>query len=119
MRREVDFSLARRGVVSDVRKGTLTRNDVCDAHPELLRAARNMGRESTAACPICGVVGLRYIAYVYGDSLKAPGGRAVASAAELRKLGRAHDQLQCYDVEVCLECSWNFMIRTFPTGRKN
>ena len=35
-----------------------------------------------------------------------------------RKLGRKHDELRCYDVEVCLECSWNYMIRTYFVGRR-
>ena len=118
MGRDVDYSLARRNVVRDVQRGVLTRGDVCDAHPELLRAAANLGRTSTTACPICAAPELRYVAYAYGDSLKAPGGRVVASAAELRKLGRRHDDLQLYDVEVCLECRWNYMVRTFPGGRR-
>ena len=118
MRREIDYSLARRSIIRDYRAGVLNKFDVCDAHPELLRAARNLGRESTEACPVCGVVGLKYVSYVYGDALKIGNGRAIASSAELRKLGKAHDELKCYDVEVCVDCSWNYMIRTFMVGRR-
>lgn len=91
---------------------------MCDAHPELMRAARNMGRESHETCPVCGVEGLRYVSYVYGDALKVGNGRAIANATELRKLGRAYDELKCYDVEVCVDCSWNFMVRSFMVGRR-
>ncbi len=118
VRREIDYSLARRAVVRDYQRGALAKPDVCDAHPELLRAARNLGRACDAECPICGAdATLRRVSYVYGDGAKAPYGRAVASAAELRKLGRTHDELRCYDVEVCLECSWNYMLRTYLIGR--
>ena len=118
MRREIDYGLARRSIVRDYRSGTLTRQDVCDAHPELMRAARHLGRQSQESCPVCGVEGLKYVSYVYGDALKVGNGRAVANSAELRKLGKAHDELKCYDVEVCLECAWNFMVRSFLVGRR-
>jgi hypothetical protein len=119
MPRDIDYALARRAVLADVRRGALARTDVCDAHPELVRAARNMGQATDQSCPICEASGLRHISYVYGDKLNAPGGRAVADSAELRKLGRAHDELRCYVVEVCLECSWNYRLRTFLVGRRH
>ena len=40
-----DYALARRAVLRDFRRGTLTRLDVCDAHPELLRAAQFIGTD--------------------------------------------------------------------------
>jgi hypothetical protein len=119
VRREIDYSLARRAVLRDYERGALAKPDVCDAHPELLRAARNLGKNCDTVCPICGAdEPLRRVSYVYGDGSKAPNGRLVASDAELRKLGRSHDELRCYDVEVCLECSWNYMIRTYFVGRR-
>ncbi len=39
----VEYKLARNAVVKDFHKGRLSRLDVCDAHPELIRAARNVG----------------------------------------------------------------------------
>ena len=36
----VDYTLAKRALLRDFRGGILSRFDVCDAHPELLRAAR-------------------------------------------------------------------------------
>ena len=119
MRREIDYALARRAVLRDYRRGALDRLEVCDAHPELVRAARNLGTETADDCPICGGGSLRQVSYVYGDKLKAPGGRAVTSPDELRKLGRAHDELKCYVVEVCLECSWNYLLRTYLVGRSH
>lgn len=117
MRREIDYALARRAVLRDYRRGAVDRADVCDAHPELVRTAVHMGAETDEDCPICAAGPLRQVSYVYGDNLRAPGGKAVASAAELRKLDRAHDELKCYVVEVCAECSWNYLLRTYLLGR--
>src|SRR5262245_21456792 len=49
----VDHRLARRMLINQVRLGRLRRDEVCDAHPELIRAARNVGTETSADCPIC------------------------------------------------------------------
>src|SRR4051812_33820020 len=39
----IDYALARRAVLRDFHRGRLGRSEVCDAHPELLRAARAIG----------------------------------------------------------------------------
>jgi hypothetical protein len=117
MRRQTDYALARRAVLRDYRSGRLTRLDICDAHPELLRAARNLGTSAGDDCPVCGSTELCNVSYVYGDKLKAANGRCIANAAELAKLGRAHDEFACYDVEVCVECGWNHLRRTSWHGR--
>ena len=83
MRRQIDYRLARRAVLRDWRRGKLTRIDVCDAHPDLVRAARNVGEESHLDCPICEKVKLRLVSYVYGDALKAANGRCITSPVEL------------------------------------
>ena len=44
-----DYALARRAVLRDFRRGTLTRLDVCDAHPELIRAAQFIGTDVPGA----------------------------------------------------------------------
>ena len=119
VRREIDYSLARRSVIRDYRGGSLSHDDVCDAHPELIRAAACLGRLTDEACPVCGDVGLKLVSYVYGTSPKTGEGRAVSTAAELRKYSRAFDKLDCYDVEVCLGCKWNFRVRSYVVGRRS
>ena len=108
----VDYRLARNVVVSEYRKGHLSRLDVCDAHPELLRAAADAGEESQEDCPICEGVKLRLVSYVFGQRLPASG-RCVASKKELAKLARPGRDLACYVVEVCPNCSWNHLAHTF------
>jgi hypothetical protein len=109
---QVDYRLARNLVVSEYRKGRLSRHEVCDAHPELLRAAANVGEESREDCPICADAKVRLVSYVFGRGLP-PGGRIVTSKADLRKVGRAAQNLTCYVVEVCPTCSWNHLAQTF------
>ncbi|HVF13484.1 MAG TPA: DUF5318 family protein, partial [Acidimicrobiales bacterium] len=41
---QIDYRLVRRHTVDEFHRGRLGRRDICDAHPELLRAARNIGR---------------------------------------------------------------------------
>lgn len=118
MRSGIDYALARRAVLSDLERGTRARHDVCDAHPELLRAGRYVGSPA-GACPVCEAGSLRMVSYVYGDKLKAANGRCVASADELARLGRTHDEFCCYDVEVCVDCGWNHLRRASWHGRKH
>lgn len=115
--RTVDYRLARRSVLSAVRRGILPTTDVCDAHPELLRAGRNIGSEVDDACPICSHTSLRRVRYVYGDELKANNGRVVYPEGWLKELAQTHDHFTCYVVEVCIDCAWNHLLRSFTAGR--
>src|SRR5579862_1734750 len=104
---DVDYRLARNMVVSEFHKGRLSRLDVCDAHPELLRAAANVGEETREDCPICEAVKVRLVSYVFGSRLP-PSGTCVTSRRELTKLSKGR-RLTCYVVEVCPNCSWNHL----------
>lgn len=114
---QVDYRLARNAVVSEFRKGRLSRLDVCDAHPELLRAACNVGQETSEDCPICEEVKVRLVSYAFGSGLP-PSGRLVTTSSELRKLARAGRELACYVVEVCPQCSWNHLAQTFAVASR-
>lgn len=110
---EIDYRLTRKSVISEFKRGRLARHEVCDAHPELLRAARNnVGEESTEPCPICEEGNVVLVSYVFGPGMPAQG-KCVATKAELARLGRPGDELACYVVEVCPRCSWNHLARTF------
>jgi hypothetical protein len=112
----IDYRLARNMVVTQFRKGRLSRPEVCDAHPELLRAALNVGQPSREDCPICEEAKVVLVSYVFGSRLP-PGGRCVTSQRELMKLSRSARHLACYVVEVCPSCSWNHLARSFTVGR--
>lgn len=116
----VDYRLARRAVLADFRKGRLSQSDVCDAHPELRRAAQLCSRATTEPCPICSDHQLVLVTYVFGPTLPAFG-RCVANLKELTTLAkgaRRHKQpFICYVVEVCPGCSWNHLAKVFPLQR--
>ncbi len=114
----VDYSLARRALIASVRRGALGTGDVCDAHPELLRAVKNIGDSVDAPCPICSHDSLRWLRYVYGDELKRNNGRVVYPTGWLQELAQQHDEFTCYVVEVCLDCAWNHLVRTYLAGRR-
>lgn len=105
----------RNAVVRDVRKGKVDPVDVCDAHPELLRAARNVGRPSGDDCPICGSSATVEVTYVFGAGLP-PGGRCPGTLTELDRLRRRADPVLCFDVEVCPACAWHHLTRKYPAG---
>ncbi len=110
----VDFRLARNAVLTEFRAKRLVREDICDAHPELLRAAK-AGRQTNEACPVCDDAELVHVTYAFGPRLPARG-RCVDSAAQMQRLDRSGDELSCYVVEVCTSCSWNHLVRRVPLG---
>jgi hypothetical protein len=115
---QVDYRLARNAVVSEFRKKRLSRHEVCDAHPELIRAAKNVGAPRVEECPICEGANLCTVSYVFGSRLPAHG-RCLTSGQELLKLSQRPTELTCYVVEVCPDCSWNHLTRTFPVGGRH
>ncbi|MBI4885002.1 MAG: DUF5318 family protein [Actinobacteria bacterium] len=112
----VDHRLARRHLINEYRRGRLRQDQVCDAHPELIRAAKNLGAEATGDCPICSERGLRLVTYVFGPRLPAHG-RCVSTAKELNALNARTEELTAYVVEACVDCRWHHLLRVLPVGR--
>lgn len=113
----VDHRLARRHLINEFRRGRLRQDQVCDAHPELIRAARNVGSESRAVCPICAVAPLRLVTYVFGPRLPSHG-RCVSTAKEMAAINQRGDELTAYVVEACIECRWHHLLRVLPVGAR-
>lgn len=116
---QIEYRLARDAVVREFRKGRISRVDVCDAHPELLRVARNLGSVTDRDCPICEESKLVHVAFAFGARLP-PGGRALPMNGGIRDLASRRDDVVFYVVEVCTECSWNHVLRMFtgPVARR-
>lgn len=112
---QIDYRLIRKHTVDEFKRGRLSRVDVCDAQPELMRAARNCGRASQQVCPICDEEQLVLVSFVFGPRLPAHG-RCITTAKELDRLGRQVAELACYVVEVCPACAWNHLLRSFSVG---
>ena len=117
----VDYRLARRALLNEFRRGRLSTTDICDAHPELHRAAVSCSRPTEDPCPVCEQVELVHVLYVFGPHLPRSG-RCISSPDELRALAdRAtrRGEYTCYVVEVCTECRWNHLTRVLPLGRRS
>jgi Family of unknown function (DUF5318) len=112
----VDFALKRHALLSEVRSGRVRAAEVCDAQAYLKLAARNYGEPAGSACPVCDGAKLRRVHYVYGDKLGTIAGQA-KHPAELIELAERFDDFRVYLVEVCTDCGWNHLIRTFVLGR--
>jgi len=133
MRGFIDYRMAKRALVRQVTRGSVSVDDVCDAHPELLRAAQSIGAPTQRTCPICrladerarGRAGckedqadtLRLVTYVFGDDLKRLSGHVVWTRQELDDLARSHRSFSAYVVECCLVCGWNHLVESYLLGR--
>ena len=115
----VDHALARRALLQSLYGGglftTLSSYDVCDAGVFLKRAAQAYGVQTARTCPICRREPLWEVAWVYGDDLGDYSGSA-RSAAQLETLAAEFPDFAVHEVEVCLGCSWNHLVRSYRTG---
>lgn len=108
----VDYTLAKRALLRDFRRGLLSRFEICDAHPELLRAARYLGADAPGPCPVCRGHELRLLAYVFADDLRRNNGRAFELREGLEIAAKQRNG-KCYVVEVCTGCCWNHLSEAF------
>ncbi len=111
----VDHRLARRALINEYRRGRLRQDQVCDAHPELIRAARAVGQRTATNCPICAEDRLSLVTYVFGPRLPKHG-RCVATTAELAQFHRRPEEYAAYVVEACCTCRWHHLVRVLPLG---
>jgi hypothetical protein len=112
----IDYTLAKRALLRNAQVGLQSYNDLCDAHPELMRAARHVGELTRSDCPVCAKEKLVLLAYVYGDGLKADNGRVWSLETGMR-MAAAYPGAGCYVVEVCRNCHWNHLREAFTARR--
>jgi hypothetical protein len=111
----VDHRLARRHLINEYRRGRLRKDQVCDAHPELLRAASNVGTPTRTLCPICEEHPLVLVTYVFGPRLPKHG-RCVSTRAEVAQYQRRSEEFAAYVVEACCNCAWHHLLRVMALG---
>jgi hypothetical protein len=111
----IDYSLARRAALVELRSGAASTTDACDAHPDLLRAAKYHGEPTDRGCPVCRRDRLTHVTYVYGEELGQYSGR-IRATAELEPMAREHGEFRVYVVEVCRSCSWNHLALSYVLG---
>ena len=109
----IDYRMQRRSVLRDVVAGLRSPEDVCDAHPDLLRAGTHIGSPVGDACPVCDESELRQVHYVFdGRTPKSQGGRAVRRE-HLASQQERYGDLTVYTVEVCLACHWHHLVESY------
>jgi hypothetical protein len=113
----VDYTLAKRHLLREARQGMLSSTELCDAHPELMRAAKYVGEPTRVDCPVCGKEKLVLLAYVYGDGLRQDNGR-VWSVETGKRMAIAFPGSRCYVVEVCRGCHWNHLRESYTARQR-
>jgi hypothetical protein len=109
----IDYRMRRRALLRDVAEGLRSPDDVRDAHPDLLRAARHLGEDADEGCPLCEDGRLRHVTYVFDRRSRShPGGRAVPAASLALELDRS-GELRVFVVEVCPACCWHHLVESF------
>lgn len=108
----VDYTLAKRALLREVKLGLMSKADICDAHPELMRAAKHVGESTRRDCPVCEKEKLVLLAYVYGDGLRQDNGRVFTLDKGL-SIAADRPGSWCYVVEVCRACQWNHLTEAF------
>lgn len=112
---DVDYRLQRRALLTDLAAGKVAKHEVCDAHPELIRVARNCDTADGGSCPVCDVEGLAWVHYVFGPRLPASGKLALTES-ELERYGKRSGTFAAYRVEVCGSCGWHHLLRRIVLG---
>ena len=108
-----DYRMQRRVVLRDLASGARTVTEVCDAHPDLVRAGIHIGTDVRDDCPVCDESQLKHVSYVFEDKRRtSPGGRAVPRQG-LAQYAQRHGDLRVYTVEVCVGCRWHHLVESF------
>lgn len=118
----IDYRLAKRAVVRRLHDGELTTDQVCDAHPELVRASTHIGRRTARACPVCAMATdhqgdggqspttVIETTWLYGDGLRQKNGHLVEDSRDLANYERRYPSFSAWTVECCVQCGWNYLI---------
>jgi hypothetical protein len=114
-RAEVDHALKRRAVLASFHAGRVSAMEVCDASPYLRSAAKRLGVTTDRTCPVCRKQPLDEVLWVYGEAIGDADGTA-RTLPQVNALAKERPDFAVYEIEVCLGCSWNHLMRTWRTG---
>lgn len=114
-RRVLDYSLARRSVLEEVKRDALMKSGICDADPYLIRAAKHHGEQTERPCPICNKSDLVHVTYTFGGDLGYYSGR-IRESSELPEMAYEYGNFKVFVVEVCTRCEWNHLHMSYVLG---
>jgi hypothetical protein len=112
----IDYALARRAVLTGLASGRVRKEDACDAHIYLRRAARYHGERTNELCPVCNVEELVHVTYAYGECFNADTNGRAWPSRELPELAKRLPEFSVFVVEVCLGCGWNHLVTSAVLG---
>lgn len=111
MRGAVEYTLAKRALLRAFRAGHVSRLEICDAHPDLLRAANYSGERTSQLCPVCNGAELLLVSYAFSEGFpkrERQHGR-LWTHEDVGPLLQEFGDVRLYTVEVCTACSWNHL----------
>ncbi len=114
-RHVIDYVLARRSIIEHMKVDALAREEVCDADPYLLRAAKHHGEQTERLCPMCSRSELVHVTYTFGDDLGFRSGH-VNSSQDVAIMANEYGHFRVYVVEVCKSCHWNHLFMSYVLG---
>ena len=114
-REVINYALQRRSSVQAWKNGRVLKTDLCDADPYLKKAAQFHGVTTSRICPVCEIVNLVEISYVFGKELGPFSGR-IKAPHDLLRMSKEHGQIKVFVVEVCQGCSWNHICSSYVLG---
>lgn len=112
----VDYSLARRATLHNLKAGQLRQDEACDAQVYLKRAARYHGLPTKDSCPVCQAQDLTLVLYAFSDFFPDAGNGRARARKEIRELAAVLPELTVFAVEVCLGCGWNYLDSSYVLG---
>lgn len=114
-RQVVDYALRRRSLLAQLHAGHVGVDEVCDAGPYLLQAAKFHGEPSEVTCPVCRKERLTEVSWVFGEELKHASNSA-RGAEELARMATMFKEFNVFVVEVCRTCNWNHLVLSYVLG---
>ena len=90
----IDYTLQRRAKLSTLfNGGATTMDDVCDADPYTLLAAKHHGEPTDKPCPVCRKPQMAHLSYVFGDELGQYSGR-IKSRQDIEAMAHQHGEIR-------------------------
>jgi hypothetical protein len=117
-REVIDYGLQRRAALTQVARGRMYREEICDADPNLRKTSRWHGIVTNRFCAVCKIEKLREISYVFSKELGPFSGR-IKKPQEITEMASNFGQIRVFVVEICELCGWNHLHSSYVVGDGN
>lgn len=117
-RRVVDYTMRKRSALGKLVLTATGASDNLDPHPDLLRAAKYHAEPHPGACPWCKTDEIVMLRFTWGDELGDYSGR-LKTVGEIATMAFEHGSFRVDEVEVCRQCHWHYLLRSYVLGDGN